>query len=244
MAGSHRILQIAALALALAVALAGCMRVDRALVVSGDGSGTYTLTIGFREPAPNDPSSIAQDIVTTMEVFGAHVQQAGGSYRRYEDQGYEYWAFTRSFSSAAQANALLQDDPRQYDPNHSPVLYRDSLHIARENRLFTTRLHVTGEISLADPFGKAANWKDATETVVITMPDGIISYQGGARDGDTITYSIQYNQSAAIDVVGDTRATGGTIPSIAFVSGEVVLVLLAVILVVLGIRLLRRPAKQ
>jgi hypothetical protein len=219
------------------------MRVDRTLLVNGDGSGTYTLTVGFREPIANMPSTLSQDTVSAMEVFGAHVQQTGGTYRRYEDQGYEYWTYARSFSSAAAANALLQDDPRQYDPSHSPVLFRDSLHVARESRLLTTRVHVTGEISLADPFGAATTWQDATETVAITLPGGIFSHQGGTRDGDTVTCTIHYNQSATIDVTGDSSATvpGGRSFPIGFFAVEVALVALAVILLAVGIRLLRHP---
>jgi hypothetical protein len=219
------------------------MHVSRSLVVNGDGTGVYTLTIGFREPTNNDPNSVSPDIITTMEAFGSRVQQTGGTYRHYEDQGYLYWTYTRPFASLVQANADLQEDPRPYDQSHSPVLYHDSLHIAQENWLFTSRLHVTGEISLADLFGNADKWIDATETVSVTMPDGVIAARGGTRVSDTVTYRVAYNQTASIDVIGNSAVAGGTIPSVILLAGVIVLVTLAIIQIVLGIRLLRRSSK-
>ena len=239
---SRRLLVL--LLLSATILLSGCMHVNRTLLIYGDGTGTYTLTIGFREPTPNDPSSIPQNTVTTMDAFGARVQQTGGSYRRYEDQGYEYWTYALPFTSVETANAFLQEDPRQYDPNHSPVLYRDSLHLTLENWLFTSRLHLTGKISLVDLTGKATNWTDATETLTITMPDGIASSHGGTRDGTAITYTIGYNQSATVDVQGNSSLSNGTVPALVVSTLALVLAVLAVVLLVLGIRLLRSAKKQ
>jgi hypothetical protein len=220
------------------------MHVNRTLLIYGDGTGAYTLTIGFREPTPNQPSSISQNTVTTMETFGARVLETGGSYHRYQDQGYDYWIYTRPFSSVDTANTLLQEDPRPFDQTHFPLLFHDSLHLTLENWLFSSRLHLTGEISLVDFTGKATNWKDATESVTISMPDGIVSYHGGARDGNSITYTIGYNQSAAIDVLGESKLSGGTVPSLVVSVGLLALAILAVTLLLLGIRMLRGAAKR
>jgi hypothetical protein len=220
------------------------MRVNRTLTIYGDGTGTYMLTIGFREPTPNDPSSISQNIVATMEAFGARVQQTGGSSRRYDDQGYDYWSYTRPFTSVETANAFLQEDPRQDDQTHSPVLYHDSLHLTLENWLFTSRLHLTGKISLVDLTGKATNWADATETLTITLPDGIASSQGGTRDGNSITYAIGYNQAATVEVQGNSSLSNGAVPSLVLSILALVLAMVAVALLVLGLRVLRSGKKQ
>src|SRR5215472_4832020 len=90
------VLSLAGLA---AVLLTGCMRVERALVIYANGSGLYTLTIGFPEPAPGDSSGISSKIVAPMDAFGAHIQQEGGTYRKYTSQNYVYWTYTTSFSS-------------------------------------------------------------------------------------------------------------------------------------------------
>jgi hypothetical protein len=103
----------------LLLALVGCMHVDRALTINGDGSGVYVLTVGFLEPKSGDQNSLSANVVTTMDAFGAHVQKQGGTYRRYDDQGYAYWAYNRPFTSLAQADTYLQEDPRQDDPNHT-----------------------------------------------------------------------------------------------------------------------------
>jgi hypothetical protein len=237
----RRAFAMAGLGLTLILLLTGCMRVDRQFRLNGDGSGSYTLTLGFREPTSGDPDSVSDKVVIPLNAFADHVQATNGSVTRYEDQGYAYWTFTRPFTAVAEANALLQEDPRQYDPNHSPVLYRDSLHVARETRFLSTVFHISGAISLVDVLNNAQSWSDATERLTITMPEGIISATGGARQGESVTYTIHYNESTQIDVVGrvsDSQNTLGAAPLI--VGGA--LGVLAVALLVVGFRLLRRPA--
>jgi hypothetical protein len=183
------------------------MSVHRALVIYGNGSGSYTLTIGFPEPAPGTSSGISSKIEAPMDAFGAHIQQEGGSYQRYTSQNYVYWAYTSSFSSLADGNGLLQEDPRQYDPNHLPVLFKDTLEISKVVGSSPTQYQVTGTISLADPLGNNTSWKDATESVAITMADGVSAHSGGALTGNTVTYAIDYNQTANVDVAGNGSAT-------------------------------------
>src|SRR5215813_1900086 len=79
------------LLLLLLMVLTGCMRVERALTINGDGSGVYVLTVGFRQPKPGEPTSIPANDITAMEGFGAHVERQGGTYRRYDTQDYSYW---------------------------------------------------------------------------------------------------------------------------------------------------------
>jgi hypothetical protein len=141
------------------------------------------------------------------------------------------------------ANAFLQEDPRQDDQTHAPVLYHDSLHLTLENWLFTSRLHLTGKISLVDLTGKATNWADATETLTITLPDGIAASRGGTRGGNSITYTIGYNQSATVEVQGSSSLSNGAVPSLLVSILALVLAGLAVVLLVLGIREMRTAKK-
>jgi hypothetical protein len=225
--------------LLLAVALTGCVQVDRTVQVNGDGSGVYTLTVAFRQPRTGDPSSIPQQVSAPMEAFGAHVSQTGGSYRRTDDQGYAVWTFTRPFTSVDEADQLFQEDPRQDDPNHAPVLFHDSLHIAKETRLSSAVFHVTGTVSLVDPLNTAPDWRDASERVSITLTGGVISQRGGLRQGDTVTYTIHYNESARLDVEGRV----GDASDVFFTAGpllvEGVLLFVSALLLVLGVWLLR-----
>jgi hypothetical protein len=198
------LLSLASLAVVL---LTGCMRVDRALVINGDGSGSYTLTVGFPEPAQGGSSSVSSKIVAPMEAFGAHIQQEGGTYHRYTSQNYVYWTYTSAFSSLAGGNGLLQEDPRQYDQNHIPVLFNDNLKISKVVGSSTTVYQVTGMISLADPQGISTSWREATESVAITMANGVSTHYGGTLTGNTVTYAIAYDQSVTIDVTGNISST-------------------------------------
>jgi hypothetical protein len=236
------LLSLASLA---AVLLTGCMRVERALVIYGDGSGSYTLTIGFPEPAPSDPSGISSKIVAPMDAFGVQVQQEGGTYRRYTSQNYVYWTYTSSFSSLAGGNGLLQEDPRKYDQNHIPVLFKDTLKISKVVGPSTTLYQVAGTISLADPLGNSTSWRDATESVAITMANGVSTHYGGILAGNTVTYAIAYNKTVTIDVTGNVSATPevGDSTRARFIAVGVLLAL-AVILAGAGGWLLRGSAKR
>jgi hypothetical protein len=236
-------LALGALLSILTLLLSGCMSVERQFQLNGDGSGSYTLTLGFREPANGDPDSVSERAVVPLNAFADHVHATGGSTTRYEDQGYAYWTFTRPFTSVDEANSFLQEDPRQYDSNHTPVLYHDSLHVTRETQLLSTVFHIKGTISLADLLNNAQSWSDATERLTITMPEGIISATGGARQGVSVTYTIHYNESAQIDVVGKVSNSQNTLGVAPLLVGGVCGVL-ALALLVVGIRLLRRPAPR
>jgi hypothetical protein len=213
------------------VVLAGCMRVQRSFTLNSDGSGVYVLTIGVRYPKPGDPTSIPAKNTVALEAFGAHVQKQGGSYRRYDEQGYTYWSYTRPFTSVSQADALLREDPRQDDQTHFPVLYHDTLRITTHSWPLAPKTYqVTGTISLADLTGDAKkSWLDATESLTITLPGGVRAHQGGVQDGNSVTYTIGYNQTATVDVTGSAEQAGkGDIWVLAVVLAVVALALAAV----------------
>lgn len=240
MRASPRPLLAAILACILALALSGCMRVQRTLQINRDGSGAYTLTIGFREPTPGNAASLNDIITRAMNAFAVHVEAKGGASRSFDDQGYAYWTFTRTFSSTKEGDDALQDDPRQFDANATPILFHDSLRLtSASGPLGVTTYHVTGTISLVDFLSNAQDWRDATESLTITMPGGISGHHGGIHDGDSITYTIGYNQSATVDVTGGAPAAGGATPALAALLGA-----LALILAALGIRLLRAPTNK
>jgi hypothetical protein len=230
--------------LLLIAALSGCMRIERTLHLNSDGTGYYTLTLGFREPHPGDPTSVDAKVTAPLEAFATEVRATGGSTSRAEDQGYAYWGFTRPFSSVVEANALLREDPRQYDANDIAVLFHDSLHVVRETRLSSAVFHVTGTLSLADALNKAQDWRDASESLSITMAGGLISQQGGIQQGNTVTYTISYNQSATIDVIGRVSGASDVFITDApyIIAGS--LLALSVMLAVVGVRLLRGAARS
>jgi hypothetical protein len=230
---------VTAFVLLLAFAMTGCMRVDRALQVNSDGSGTYTLAIAFRQPRAGDSTSVPQQVSAPMEAFGAHVRQTGGSYLRTDDQGYAIWTFTRPFASIREADRTLQEDPRQDDPNHALVLFHDTLHIAKETRLSSAVYRVTGTLSLVDLLNTAQDWRDASERVSITLAGGVISQRGGLRQGNTVTYTIHYNQSTTVDVEGRVGGASDAFFTTAPLLLEGTLLLLSAILLVLGVWLLR-----
>ncbi len=227
------------LLLGLALALGGCMRVERTFTINSDGSGVYLLTVGFRQPQQGDSSSVPANTKTTMEAFGAHVKQQGGAYQSYDEQGYTYWSYTRPFAAISQGEALLQDDPRQYDANHSPLLYHDSLHVSEEPGLFGSTFHVSGSISLVDLFNNAQAWQDAIEAVTITMPNGVSAHQGGTLDGHSVTYTIHYNESTRVDVRGMVSQSNGGVGVLALG-----IALVALALASLGFWLIRGSTRK
>jgi hypothetical protein len=96
------------LAVTLILSLTGCMHMDRSVALNSDGTGTYTLAIGFSEQMV---AMASDQLSTSMDQYGAKVKQQGGSYRHYDDTGYSYWAFTRPFKSVADLNSLVKQTP-------------------------------------------------------------------------------------------------------------------------------------
>lgn len=212
------------LLLVLAFSLTGCMHLDRSVALNGDGSGSYTLTIGFSEQLV----SLASDqISTSMNDFGDKVKKEGGSFRHYDDTGYSYWAYTRPFKTVAELNKLVQETPQTGDPASTGSLgglqpnNPDTLNVTQQSGFLQNTFHVTGHISLKLPNPPDASTggidvstylKDLRESVSITMPGSITSHKGGTVTGNTVAYTIHYGEDADIDVVGGGLDSGAVLP--------------------------------
>ena len=101
---------------------------------------------------------------------------------------------------------------------------------------FATTFHATGQMSLVFPDANQSVrdlLKDARLSVAITMPGWVSAQSGGNLNGNTVTYTVHFGESATIDVTGG----GLNLPHIALITGGV---LLALALFIVGLILLRR----
>lgn len=232
------------LCLLLAFSLAACVQADRTVVLNSDGSGVYTFTVGLSDQLVNLGGSA---LSKGMDDFGTQAQQGGGSFSRYEANGFSYWKYVRPFHSVSQLNTMLPESPNTGSSNGAPststVNANDSLNVVDNAGFFSTTFHVTGSMSLVIPNADQSTrdlFKDARLSVAITMPNWVSEQHGGNLNGNTVTYAVAFGQSATIDVTGG----GYNAPHIMLVTGGV---LLALALFAVGMFLLwrgsRLPAK-
>lgn len=219
-----RVIALFALFITCAVLLSGCFHIDSDVKLNGDGSGSYTLTLGLSEAFVG----LAGDqFVKSMEDSGQRVKQEGGDYRHFDQDGYSVWMFTRPFKSVSELNSLLKQNPASSATNpdgsastSSPTM--QTLVVSETPGLFVNTFHVTGHISLKDLNNTSSDGsgidmssylKDARESIAITMPGWITGYaKGGEVHGNTVTFTAHYNEEATIDVVG-----GGVNPTIIYI---------------------------
>lgn len=193
------------------VLLSSCFHLDRGVKLNSDGSGSYTLSLGLNETLVG----LAGDSLTrSMDERGQQVKQQGGDYRHFDQDGYSVWVFTRPFKSVSELNTLLQENPAATPGGGIavPSQTQDALAVTETSGFFANSFHVTGHLSLKGLNDTSANeggidtssfLKDVRESVAITMPGWITSYAtGGKTQGNTVTYTIHYNEEATIDVVG------------------------------------------
>lgn len=208
-----------------AVVLSSCFHLDRDMKLNGDGSGSYTLTIGLNEAIVG----LAGDAFTTkMDEYGRKVKQEGGDFHHFDQDGYSVWAFTRPFKTVGELNTLLNQNPGSSttspgDATGIPSQTQDTLSVAETPGLFVNSFHVMGHISLQGLGNTASGGggidmssylKDARDSVSITMPGWITSYaKGGEVQGNTVTYTVHYDEEATIDVVG-----GGINPTAIYIT--------------------------
>lgn len=236
----------------LALTLTGCMHADRTVTLNSDGSGVYTLTIGFSEQLV----SLASDQISgSMDSYGAKVKQQGGTYRHYDDTGYSYWSYTRPFKTVADLNTLVQDAPQASDTSASagglpsgslPTTGQsDTLNFTQQSGFLSSTFHVTGHMSMKSTLNTTDTGgvdvtpylKDMRESFSITMPGSITSHTGGVVNGNTVTYTVHYGEETDIDVVGGGLNTALLLP----IGAGVVIVLL---LVIAGIVLWRMRSRK
>lgn len=221
--------------LVLALSLSGCIHADRAVTLTSDGSGTYTFTIGLSSQLINLGGA---SLTENMNAFGDEVRQDGGSYSRYQDGDYSYWKYVRPFTSVAQLDDFLGQAPQ--GQNSSGATGSDNAHVGEQADFFSTTYHATGHMSLKIPNANQSTrdlLKDARESFAITMPNWVSDHQGGQQNGNTVTYTVHFDEEATIDVTG----VGLNVPHIALAAGGA---LLALVLIIVGLLLLRRSRRQ
>lgn len=226
------------LCLLLALTLAGCVHADRTVALNSDGSGNYTYAVGLSDQMMTLGGSSLAD---SMNQFGEQIKQEGGSYSRYEDNGFSTWKYVRPFKSVSQLNSYLEQSPQAGSTGGASASdTRDTLRVTDDAGFFSTTFHVVGQMSLEFPNSdqNTANLlKDARLSVAVTMPNWVSAQHGGKQNGNTVTYTVHYGESATIDVAGG----GFNMPHIALVVGGI---LAALALIVVGIFLVRRGNRR
>lgn len=226
----RRVAMIAALFTLLALSLAGCVHVDRSIMLKSDGSGTYMLNLALADQYVNVRGSTLQ---TQMAACGANAKSQGASFTSYDQGGYTTWSFTWPFSNINKLNDLLRTAPQNCESvglsNGANFNSTDFYRVTRHTSGFTTSFHITGQMnfmldsSAANYQAVAQRLQDARESFAITMPGGISSHTGGVVSGDTITYTVHVNEVANIDVTSKSLNTAALYP---LIGGFIVVLLL------------------
>jgi hypothetical protein len=232
-------LAVCALLFALVVALSGCVRIDRDIRVNDDGSGTYALTLGFKRDLA---TAYGSALVNQMTEYGESVKAKGGTYGRSDDDTYTYWKFTRPFRTPDDLNQALTNLP-SLTLGSSTLSSQDQLKLTENSGPVVNDFRLAGTISLISN-GQVNSttqdlFKDAHNTLVITMPGMITSHSGGSQSGNTITYTVGYAQSAEVNVA--SRAVNWQVVSPA---GLVVGGLLGALAILGFVVALRRPKRE
>ena len=237
--GSGAQIGVFVLLLALVVALSGCVRIDRDIHVNDDGSGTYALTIGFKRDLA---TAYGPALVNQMTEYGESVKATGGTYGRTDDDTYTYWKFTRPFHTPDDLNQALANLP-SVTFGSSTLSSQDQLKLTENSGPFVNDFRLAGTISLI-PDGQVNSttqdlFKDAHNTLVITMPGMLTSHSGGTQSGNTITYTVGYAQTAEVNIA--SRAVNWkTVTPAGLVAGG----LLGTLAVVSLFLALRRPKRD
>ena len=213
------------LLMVMALSLTGCIHLDRNVSLNGDGSGSYVMTIGLNTYLMGLYGE--QTATRLMNDYGGQVKRVGGSYRRYDDAGYTYWAYTRPFKSVADLNNIIKQAPGSVisstGSSGSGISFSsgpDTLTFSEQPSFLSNTFHVTGHISLIIPssatdsggIDTAPYLKDMRDSFAVTMPGSITSHEGGVVSGNTVTYTVHYGEETDIDVAGSGLNTSALIP--------------------------------
>lgn len=218
----RRAFPVVALFALLALALSGCVHVDRSVKLNSDGSGAYTLNLGLSQQLV---SLGGASLISQLDACEATEKAQGASVSKYSQDTYTYWSFTWKFSNVTALNDLLRTAPQGCDASGLPAGASSNatefFQVVRHSSGFTTSFHVTGQLNFALDSSVANNpaytqlLRDAHETFAITMPGGVSSHNGGTVSGDTITYTVHVNQVANIDVSSSAVNITAVLPVIA-----------------------------
>lgn len=245
-----RLVALFTLFITCAVLLTGCFHLDSDVKFNGDGSGSFTQSIGLSEAVVG---LVGDQFVKGMDESGQKVKKQGGDYRHFDQDGYSVWVFTRPFKSVSELNGLLHENVASSAANlgdsaSSLSPQSQTLDVSETPGFFVNTFHVTGHISLIAPpdstppdqggIDISSYMKDARQSISITMPGWISNYStGGKAQGNTVTYTVHYNEEATVDVTG-----GGVNPTPIFILASAGLVIL--LLVVGGIIFWRRRSRR
>jgi hypothetical protein len=229
-----RSVRVMGLLIVLALSLTGCVRADLNVNVKADGSGNYTQTYGIsKQLAISGMDQFMQELDDQGKTT---VSSKGGTYRVYSDNDYGYVEWKHDFKNVDELNGLLKDAFSSQDSLTSGAgsttgntTNDSSLQASKSG----DQIHITGKLdftidtsslsalggSTIDP---ATMFKDAYIRVAVTMPH-IASHQGGSISGNTVTYTVKYNEKATVDVVGGPAGLADNIGAIGMVGGGVVL---------------------
>jgi hypothetical protein len=240
--GVRRVSGAAVLLIALLVALTGCVRIDRDIHVNDDGSGTYALTVGFNRDLA---TAYGPSLVNQMTEYGESVKAKGGTYGRSDDDTFTYWRFTRPFHTPTELNQALTNLP-SLTLGSSTLSSQDQLTLTENSGPFVNEFRLAGTIALL-PDGAINSttqdlFKDAHNTLVITMPGMITSHSGGTQAGNTITYTVGYTQTAEVNVA--SRAVNWQVVAPAGLVVGGLLAALAILSLILAFRRPKRDPRQ
>ncbi len=235
------------LLLALALTLSGCVHADRSVQLNADGSGSYTFTLGFSDQVL---SLGGTGLADQMRACGDNVKTHGGSYRQYEDSGYSNWAFTWPFKTVTALNSLMQDASALCGAAGSSVdsasnlsaSATDFFKVTEKPGFFSNTFHATGQMSMMDfssPVDPATAelLKDARESFAITFPGFVSAHAGGVVSGNTVTFTVHYNEATTIDATGGGFNAGAILAVVALA-----LVMVVGVVVVFFLLRRRKPA--
>jgi hypothetical protein len=177
-----------------------------------------------------------------MTEYGESVKAKGGTYGRSDDDTYTYWKFTRPFHTPDDLNQALADLP-SLTLGSSTLSSQDQLKLTENSGPLVNDFHLAGTIALL-PSGAVNSatqdlFKDAHNTLVITMPGMITSHSGGTQSGNTLTYTANYAQTTEVNVA--SRAVNWRVVAPA---GLVVGGLLGALAILGFVVALRRPKRD
>ncbi len=207
----------AGLILLLALALSGCVRLDRSVNLNSDGSGTFALQVGFSTQLLSLVGNDAQQQLDT--AIRQSAAKSGAKVTASQSDGYDYWKLSYTFKNIAQLNTLLNTPPDLGSAAATTGLPTtggtETFKVTQTSGFLSNTYHVTGNLDFSGGTGAgaigttgpgASLLADARETFAVTFPGGVSAHKGGTVSGDTVTYTLKFGDTATVDATGGSSA--------------------------------------